>query len=58
MLLLLPTTDVAHRHGELFAKYLYVGATRAATFLGITFQGNIPAEIFILKPLFSESWIE
>jgi len=30
---------------ELFSRYLYVGATRAATFLGITADTNLPKEI-------------
>ena len=43
-------------HPDLFTKYLYVGATRAATYLGVTFASDIPA---IVKPLdehFNDHW--
>jgi len=30
---------------ELFAKYLYVGATRAATFLAVTAHEHLPSEL-------------
>jgi len=40
----------------LFAKYLYVGATRAATFLGITFANDIPLEVRPLEKHFVDSW--
>jgi DNA polymerase III delta prime subunit len=43
---------------ELFAKYLYVGATRAATFLGITFHDDVPTEVASLAPLFANRWVD
>jgi len=42
----------------LFDKYLYVGATRAATYLGLTCAGNsIPHKIAAIEPRFVASWI-
>lgn len=42
---------------DLFEKYLYVGATRAATYLGITTEGPaVPEKIANLEPLFKSSW--
>jgi superfamily I DNA and RNA helicase len=42
---------------ELFDKYLYVGATRAATYLGLTCDGpRFPAKIQLLEPLFGSTW--
>ncbi|MBE7635954.1 ATP-binding domain-containing protein [Sneathiella sp. P13V-1] len=43
-------------HPELYFKYLYVGATRAATYLGITFQGEIPEQIQSLSSHFEANW--
>jgi len=44
------------QHPELFSKYLYVGATRAATYLGVTLSGEIPQEIDSLKRHFGPDW--
>ncbi|MDO6710346.1 ATP-dependent helicase [Aliiglaciecola sp. 2_MG-2023] len=41
---------------ELFDKYLYVGATRAATFFGITCHNTAPKLINNLRSSFQESW--
>jgi len=41
---------------ELFDKYLYVGATRAATFLGITCHNTAPKLINCLRSSFQENW--
>lgn len=40
----------------LFDKYLYVGSTRAATYLGMTCEGQLPPAIASLRPMFAESW--
>lgn len=40
----------------LFDKYLYVGTTRAATYLGMTCDGKLPPVIVGLRPMFAESW--
>ena len=40
----------------LFDKYLYVGITRAATYLGITCQATLPAKIKHTRQLFASSW--
>ena len=41
---------------ELFDKYLYVGATRAATFFGVTCHNSAPKLISNLRPSFQENW--
>ena len=41
---------------DLYSKYLYVGATRAATYLGVTFSGDVPKAFQSLDPHFIESW--
>ncbi|MGF1731231.1 ATP-binding domain-containing protein [Photobacterium kasasachensis] len=47
---------LAQSKPELFDKYLYVGATRAATFLGITCEASVPTLIDKLRPSFQEHW--
>lgn len=44
------------KHPDLFSKYLYVGATRAATYLGVTFTGQVPKQIEPLLHHFGEEW--
>ena len=41
---------------ELFDKYLYVGTTRAATYLGLTCDVALPAAMSVLKPHFAADW--
>lgn len=49
--------SLANDYPDLFDKYLYVGATRAATYLGLTCAGdNLPEKIWPLKTLFLENW--
>lgn len=48
--------DLAKRESGLFDKYLYVGTTRAATYLGITCAGTLPRQLESARPLFSASW--
>ena len=47
---------LAAMHPGLFDKYLYVGTTRAATYLGMTCDGELPPLIVGLRPMFVESW--
>jgi len=47
---------LADLHPELFDKYLYVGATRAAMYLGITCDEALPKGMAILQPLFTKNW--
>jgi hypothetical protein len=47
---------LAGLHPDLFDKYLYVGTTRAATYLGITCDAKLPAAIETLRPLFVTNW--
>ncbi|MDP2126632.1 MAG: ATP-binding domain-containing protein [Pseudohongiella sp.] len=42
---------------ELFDRYLYVGATRAATYLGLVSNGELPPKIEGLRPLLQTSWL-
>jgi superfamily I DNA/RNA helicase len=49
--------QLAERIPELFDKYLYVGTTRAATYLGVTCAGKrFPDRIATLEPSFGDSW--
>lgn len=47
---------LAEQKPELFDRYLYVGATRAATYLGIACQGNLPQKLQPLVESFVEHW--
>lgn len=47
---------LAENQPGLFDKYLYVGATRAATYLGMTCEQSLPAQIEALREQFEESW--
>lgn len=49
--------ELATQKPELFDKYLYVGATRAATYLGLTCGGAaLPEKIRELNTSFSANW--
>ncbi|PZR30919.1 ATP-binding domain-containing protein [Caulobacter segnis] len=49
--------DLARAHPELFDKYLYVGATRAATYLGLTSSGpDLPPALSALEDDFGDDW--
>lgn len=49
--------DLARRDPDLFDKYLYVGATRAATYLGLTASGAVlPAKAEALAGDFVADW--
>ena len=41
--------DLAEKEPELFDKYLYVGATRAATYLGLTCSNRLPDRLVSLR---------
>jgi hypothetical protein len=43
--------QLARRMPDLFDRFLYVGSTRAATFLGLTCKGALPAALRYLRPL-------
>lgn len=47
---------LAQRHPELFAKFLYVGTTRAATYLGITCAESLPQTMKPLRSHFVSDW--
>jgi len=47
---------LAEQHPDLFDKYLYVGATRAATYLGLTCETDLPEPMKGLASLFGDSW--
>lgn len=48
--------QLATLYPALFDKYLYVGTTRAATYLGVTCQGSLPFAIESLRPHFCQDW--
>ena len=43
-------------HPDLFTQYLYVGSTRAATYLGISFGNERPEMLASLAEHFASSW--
>lgn len=48
---------LAERQPDLFEKYLYVGATRAAMYLGLTTQAaTLPSKVASLEGRFKEKW--
>ena len=47
--------DFAEVEPELFHRFFYVGATRAATYLGITCQNELPDRLIPVRSLFSEN---
>lgn len=47
---------LARIHPELFDKYLYVGTTRAATYLGWTCDNVMPKKIESLRSMFVANW--
>jgi DNA helicase IV len=47
---------LAKFYPDLFDKYLYVGATRAATYLGVTCEGRLPDVVSNLRRQFGEEW--
>jgi len=48
--------QLASLQPALFDKYLYVGTTRAATYLGVTCQGSLPPAIEGLRSHFCQDW--
>lgn len=48
--------QLAALHPALFDKYLYVGTTRAATYLGVTCEGELPTAIESLRTHFGQDW--
>jgi len=49
--------QLAEDQPDIFDKYLYVGTTRAATYLGLTCAGEVlPAPISALADLFQQKW--
>ena len=47
---------LAKNEPDLFDKYLYVGATRAATYLGLTCDGHLPDRLGPLRNCFANDW--
>lgn len=47
---------LAKQKPELFDRYLYVGATRAATYLGMVCYRGVPAKMRSLLPAFTDKW--
>ena len=48
--------ELGRREPGLFDKYLYVGSTRAATYLGLICSGSLPIKLNGLRPQFVPSW--
>jgi superfamily I DNA and RNA helicase len=50
--------ELAKQHPDLFDKYLYVGTTRAATYLGLICHGPaLPEKLEPIEPLFKGKFI-
>ena len=49
--------ELAQEKPDLFDKYLYVGATRAATYLGMTCRGGLPKRLSHLESEFLDSFL-
>ncbi|MGY0219652.1 hypothetical protein ACWJJH_20055 [Endozoicomonadaceae bacterium StTr2] len=47
---------LADKKPDLFEKFLYVGATRAATFLGLACKNEMPESLDSLVPEMIETW--
>ncbi|WP_290501954.1 ATP-binding domain-containing protein [Hyphomonas sp. UBA5107] len=47
---------LAEQKPDVFDKYLYVGATRAANFLGIACDKDLPKQLNPLKSQFADGW--
>ena len=47
---------LAEDEPDVFEKYLYVGATRAARYLGLTCREKLPTKIEKLRPFLKKSW--
>jgi DNA polymerase III delta prime subunit len=48
---------LAHEKPDLFDKFLYVGFTRAATYLGVTCEGHLPAALGRIRHRFeTQGW--
>jgi DNA helicase IV len=47
---------LAMLHPQLFDKFLYVGTTRAATYLGFTCDDALPSAISTLRSVFVSDW--
>jgi len=47
---------LAEIYPDLFDKYLYVGATRAATYLGLTCERELPVSMAGLEEAFDQRW--
>ncbi|MBC8386213.1 MAG: ATP-binding domain-containing protein, partial [Gammaproteobacteria bacterium] len=48
--------QLAEKIPELFDRFLYVGATRAATYLGLICHNEFPSSLEKLRPQFIEDW--
>ncbi len=50
--------SLAREKPDLFGRYLYVGATRAATYLGLVCHGGLPKMLEPTRQLFDPTWSE
>jgi hypothetical protein len=48
--------QTVQKYPDLFSQYLYVGATRAATYLGVSFDNECPESLYLLENHFEEVW--
>ena len=48
--------QLIQQYPDLYHKFLYVGSTRAANYLGLTCTDELPSELEALRPYFGENW--
>ena len=48
--------DVIEKHGDKYAQYLYVGATRAIQFFGLTCRKSLPNKLSLIQSCFIDNW--
>lgn len=50
--------DLIKMYPDLYEKFLYVGATRAANYLGLSCKDKLPNELESLRAYLGESWLK
>ncbi|ENW83090.1 hypothetical protein F909_00681 [Acinetobacter sp. ANC 3929] len=48
--------QLLQQHPDLYQKFIYVGATRAANYLGVTCTDELPTALEQLRPYFGKNW--
>ena len=54
----LDVDELFSHYPSLALRYLYVGITRAATFLGLSFRSSVPEQLEAIRPRLQSTWEE